>query len=304
MNLHKMRTLALMAASSVPLAACGDGGGGGVASTPPPAASYQTLSQLSGNQSFQTGGIHLTSTQTGAVSNLGASDFGTGTTVTYTAATDTYVLQAPDGTTATFAPGNVTSSQAGAFVRYSSTSASGTDNLILAHPAIGGVSLSYTLIGNWNHIVGSTNQDTIQLAVGGIPTLASDVPRTGNASYTANVAGGGSLGPINQTASGQVTTSSTATFSANFAASSVSTSMTLVNADTLASIGSFNGTGPISSNGPGFGGTLSGTFTGGSSATGSFAGVFAGPQAAELAYGWFVNGTSGTMDGFVWGKKN
>ena len=303
LTMRQAKTLALILASAIPLAACGggDSGGGGVASTPAP--TYKTLDQLSGNQTFQTAGINLTNT-TGTGGNYGTSNFGSGVTVAYTAASDSYLLTAPNGTTATFAPGNVTGSVAGSYVSYSVPYAGGTDMLILSHPAIGGVALSYTLLGNWGHVVNSPSSVTINLAVGGIPTQNADVPRTGTATYTTLITGGGALGPINLVGGTTVSTTSSATFSANFGSNSVTTSLNLVNANTLASIGTFNGNGTISSSGPGFAGTLSGNFPGAVAATGEFSGVFTGPQAAEMGFAWRLNNAGTFMDGFVVGKKN
>ncbi|MEP6868534.1 MAG: hypothetical protein ABJA20_08455 [Novosphingobium sp.] len=87
------------------LAGCGEGGGG-VASTPTPpaAATYTKIVDMAGDRTFQTGGIQY---QTGPGINFTQAQklaFGSGITVAYTAASDSYRLTAPDSTTVTVTP--------------------------------------------------------------------------------------------------------------------------------------------------------------------------------------------------------
>lgn len=56
--MFRFTRFASSAAATMLLASCGGGGGGGsVGSTPTPVYTYKTLDQLSGDQTFQSGGI-------------------------------------------------------------------------------------------------------------------------------------------------------------------------------------------------------------------------------------------------------
>jgi hypothetical protein len=97
---------------------------------------------------------------------------------------------------------------------------------------------------------------------------------------------------------------STANFSADFGAGTVSTSLNLAGAPgsnpagQVANFGSFTGSGAINSGGPGFSGTLTGN-----GANGVFSGGFFGPQAAEVGFGWQLNGSGFSAVGLAGGTK-
>lgn len=96
---------AALAASPLALAACG-GGGGDIASTgtpPPPPATYTKIADMTGNRIFQTSGITY-NTSTNGFTNGTNQAFGSGMTVAYNSATDSYTLTAPDGASQTFGP--------------------------------------------------------------------------------------------------------------------------------------------------------------------------------------------------------
>ncbi|PTS72375.1 hypothetical protein DBR17_19870, partial [Sphingomonas sp. HMWF008] len=162
---------------------------------------------------------------------------------------------------------------------------------------------SYTVVGSWGCFDTTANTGRIRLAVGGAPTIASDMPKTGTATYATGV--GGAALVNGSTISNTLTANSTATFSANFATGSITTALTLAgplsNATSgpITNFGTFNGTGTIASGSPGFTGTISGT-----GASGVFAGAFFGPQAREMGYDWAITGSNFNAVGTVTGVKN
>lgn len=279
------------------LASCGGGDGGGMSSTPPPAV-YKTLAELNGDQTFQSGGI--TGVPNGPeLTNESAIAFGQGVEIKYFAASDTYNLNNGSGLVVEFTPAHVVNRDADTVV-WQKPSGINVDSLSITNPSVNGVKLSYTLLGNWTHFQPS-NSRTYDL-VGGVPTQSGDVPRSGSATYSTNVEGLAAK-------SGSpyfLSDDSTGTFSANFGTNSVSTSLTLagkaLGATTVTTIGNYNGTGTISSTGPGFSGTLTG-----SNASGAFSGAFFGPRGVEAGYTFFLNGTTDTtltVRGALFGKKN
>lgn len=285
------------------LAACG-GGGGDTASTPtPPPATYQTLEQLTGDRTFQSGGIVTDVPPTGPTNGRVAT-FGQGVEIRYFAATDTYSLNNGAGLVVDFGPANVTSTDAvNGSVVYQKPNPNGIDTLTIISPRINSVPLSYTLFGSWFNIRNAAIGQGY-LMVGGIPTQNADVPRTGTATYATAVGAGGRFNNTVYT----FNNTSTATFSANFGSNSVSTSINLIGTQAgppgappgpSVNVGTFNGTGTISATGPGFNGTLSGT-----AGNGVFAGAFFGPRGAEMGYNFFVSGTNLNAQGSVAGRKN
>ncbi|MDH7972319.1 hypothetical protein QH494_09010 [Sphingomonas sp. AR_OL41] len=307
MSIFKMR-LAGSSGAALPalvlLSGCGGGSStGGVASTPTPPASYTKIADMTGNRTFVTGGIQYNSVPNVGFSNAATQAYGAGVTVAYTAASDSYKLTAPDGSTVTFDPSNAQAptpgSNAQTWVKISGTT---RDQFLLAIPSVGGVPLSYTVIGTWSTIDTTTNRALVRLAVGGAPTIASDMPKTGTATYNTSVGGAAVVTgvPVSYTLTGN----STATFSANFGTGAITTSLTLGgtpsngSSTVVTSFGTFNGTGSIAAGGPGFAGTLTGT-----GANGIFSGVFQGPQALEMGYDWSITGTNVTAVGSVVGVK-
>jgi len=286
------------------LAACGGGGttsgGGGVVSTPTP-ASYTKLADMTGDRSFQTAGVqYRVVTDPPAYFAEGATQsFGSGVVIAYTAASDSYKLTAADGSTVTFTPADTITPGAEASLQRLKTNGAINDQLTIFKTAVNGVSLSYLMAGSWVHRDPANNASISRLAIGGSPTIASDMPRSGSATYSTAVNG-------TMLANGTpftLTGSSTATFSADFAANSVATALTLTGVQstgtTVANFGTFSGTGAISSSNSAFTGTLSGT-----GATGVFSGAFFGPQAKEMGYSWFLNAGIVQGAGFVVGVKN
>ncbi|ABD25636.1 hypothetical protein Saro_1191 [Novosphingobium aromaticivorans DSM 12444] len=290
------------AAATMLLASCGGGGGGGsVGSTPTPVYTYKTLDQLSGDQTFQSGGIAGQPASDGRLVQT-TKPFGQGIEIKYFAASDTYNLNDGAGLVAEFAPADVrVVDEAAGAVQYQKVVGSDLNVLTLINPRLNGVPLSYTTIGSWLHLSPSAAATRFYLMVGGVPTQAGDVPRSGSATYTTAVGGGGTFNGTNYNFSAN----STGTFSANFANNTVSTSVHLSglpNGTTVGTpfdAGTYNGTGNISSTGPGFTGTLTGT-----AANGAFSGAFFGPRATEFGYAFYLDGTGTQIQGTMVGKKN
>lgn len=276
-------------ASTLALSACG-GGDGGVASTPPPPpASYTKLADLTGNQTFQSGGIHWTSGPVvggTTISNQGADSFGSGPTFAYAAASDTFTITAPGGAVGVFTAADFNAAQSTATTRvFLKVGPSGQQSLRLTTPTINGVALSYTQFSNFLNASGSTA--TSWISVGGMPTIASDMPKSGTATYSAQTGANILASPPTVSAPFTVyvaTAASTATFSANFGTGAINTSVRLIGApagsSTTTDFGTFSGTGTIASGGPAFSGTFAGTTGAG------FSGAFFGPQALEMGYAY------------------
>ena len=296
-NLTRVALFAL----SLPLAACGGGSGamgGGVVSTPPP--TYSKLANLSGNQTFQAATIHYFGP--GQSSNFSSQKYGSGVTISYTASSDSYTLTAPDGTTdivsssGSSPPVHVTPPP-GTKIFYGPAGA-----FSIATPSVNGVALSYVAIADWEHM-----QNAIQseyFGVYGVPTVASDMPKSGTATYQTSINGGvfpGNVSPYS------LQSQSTATFSANFANGTVATTLNLVGTASFSpsnlNLGSFSGTGTIDAGGPGFSGTLASAASNPYTGSGAFSGAFFGPQATEMGYAWYLSGGNFTAQGTVVGKK-
>jgi hypothetical protein len=150
-------------------------------------------------------------------------------------------------------------------------------NLRTAPAAGAPLTLSYVTFGKWTHTDTVANRTREASVVAGFATPVADMPRTGSATYQTIVSasmlahgpGAGSF-PFSDV-------TGTATFSANFANSSVNTALSLP-------AGTFSGPGTITENR--FAGTFTSTspyFTGG-----HFAGGFFGPTAQEMGYSFNI----------------
>jgi hypothetical protein len=282
-------------ASSLFLSGCG--GSGDVASTPAP--TYTKLANLSGNQTFQSAGISFTVANSQPF-GYSSQKYGSGVVIAYTASSDSFTLTAPDGTTDTFSstapPPPGFSPPPNTVVLFGSLS-----TFSITAPVVNGVALSYTAIGNWNRI--QNGVQTLYFAVSGVPTIVSDMPRSGTATYQTSV--GGTAFALGGSTPRSLQANSTATFSANFGAGTVATTLNLVGAglnQPPVDFGSYSGTGTITSGGPGFSGTLASAASNPISATGEFSGAFFGPQASEMGFGWYLTGGIGAQ-GIITGTK-
>jgi hypothetical protein len=279
-----------LAAIIFTLSACG-GSNDGVAVTPPPApppppppATYVKIDDLTGTQVFQTATIKY-NVVAGVRQNYESQNFGAGSTITYNATNDSFIITPVGGAAVTFTQANldpattIPPGQLG-FIN-------GTSRLFYITPgAATGVPLSYTRLGSFNTVAanGSIN---VELLVGGVPTIRSDLPTTGTANYTTGIGGTANLGGTNYS----LANNSTATFSANFATGAINLGFALggkINPTApRVDLGTATGTGTISSATSGF----SGLFTSGTNVTsGLFTGSFFGPQAAEIGFNFQLAG--------------
>jgi hypothetical protein len=173
-----------------------------------------------------------------------------------------------------------------------------------------GVTLTYVQWHTWlrySYPDASTTTPSsiaVDVMVNGFETPPADMPRSGSATYDTVVDGSAiSQGKI-FTLHDSPTGPSTATFGANFAAGTVSTTIAFQGREPGSNgpatvFGNASGTGNITSNGSAFSGILSGVGL----TTGSFTGGFFGPQAAEMGYAFFFDGGGYTAVGTVLGKK-
>ena len=308
------------AAALLSLAACGGGSSTGVSPItpspvpPPPTYSALPLSQAATFATI-TSKVSISGPATGsgtvAFEAAGTASSSNAVTVGYDPATQTYTLT--DGAISqTFGPADGLTPAGGSYSK-SSDYLTIYSNVTAPLPATALVQLTYLSYGFWSHGLNTAGEKRQTWFLFGYPTLASDMPRTGTATYSAKVAGGFMNG-IDATGRGgsQLSVMGTATFSADFGAGSVTTGLNLIHSDLGSEfpVGTFSGTGNITS----ATGQFSGSFTSTDSPfSGTFNGGFFGPQAKEMGYGFFLSGHQanvgmGGMDwkinGVVVGTKN
>jgi hypothetical protein len=273
-----------LAAIIFTLSACG-GGNDGIAVTPPPApppppppATYVKIDDLTGTQVFQTASLKYNVSASG-LQNFESQNFGTGSTITYNADNDSFIITPVGGAAVTFTQANLDplATNPPAVIGF----VNGTNRLFYISPGAGtSVPLSYTRLGSFISAAanGSAN---VELLVGGVPTIRTDLPTTGTANYTTGIDGSAKLNGINYS----LFNNSTATFSANFATGAINLGFALGGTTNATAprvdLGTATGTGTISSATSGF----SGLFASGTNVTsGLFTGSFFGPQAAEIGF--------------------
>jgi hypothetical protein len=291
------------------LSGCGGGSGGGVNSAPPPPPPppvYNSFGNLTTDQQVSLSGVTFsrtdtittTSTIVGATT-VTARPFSEGSlSITYNAATNGYTIRS--GTNSqTFAPADIRPNleiNGPAFVNYGRADGpDGAVNAILSiyRPAGGGgdVALTYTTLAQWARVnddppsgTPTTRRSDSFWGVGGFPTLASDMPRTGGATYNGPLRGTYVQGTTIDSITGQVSLFS------DFAAGTVKTDLYLnrIGFSTLV----VGGTGTIQ--GVRFSGNLNdGAYTG------VFDGGFFGPQAAEMGLSFTISDNAGPQIGGV-----
>jgi hypothetical protein len=252
--------------------------------------------------------------------------FGNTVTIGFNAASSTYTINAPNNTVLNFGPADLLTT---------TTNPANTNPKVISYavkvgtqvssqfdiytPVAGGVDLTYTRVGSGSLITNpGTAGQTIDIISGvfGVPTIASDMPTTGSATYSkVTIDGVANIFPPSVTPqqSGGLLyylTGSTATFSANFATGAIQTQLNLVHSTppgfpatvTYPTLGpaALTGTGSITSGTSAFTGTIG---AGGPYSNGAFTGQFFGPQAAEFGYNFALtstttgNGAFGTVTG-------
>ncbi len=292
-----------LAAIIFTLSACG-GGNNGVAIAPPPApppppppATYVKIDDLTGTNVFQTATIKYNEAA-GVLQNFESQNFGAGSTITYNATNDSFIITPVGGTAVTFTQANL--DPATTIPPRQLGFLNGTNRLFYIIPgAATGVPLSYTRLGSFNTVAanGSIN---VELFVGGVPTIRTDLPATGTANYTTGIGGRANFNGTDYS----LLNNSTATFSANFATGAINLGFALggkINPTApRVDLGTATGTGTISSATSGF----SGLFTSGTNVTsGLFNGAFFGPQAAEIGFNFQLAGPNFTAVGQGAGVK-
>lgn len=305
---HKLAS-ACACVALLSLASCGGGGGsssGPVSGTPTPSPSptpsptptptppsYQTLSQLQGDRTFETASVTYTITSSGTtpgpITAPSAQAFGSGTQIKYLATPDTITFTAPGGTpTVTVQQTAFTIPQAGIKQWFVPNNNNPTDVITLFDPTG-----NYAFSGTWANIVGSTA--TYRLAVAGIPTVAGDFP-AGTVTYSIRMGGSsraaGTGTPVDSTRS-------LGTLQINYAARTGTFSVPLIGVNSAA-LGTLTGSITLAASGNGFTGTT--TYNG---VNGQVSGAVFGPQAVEIAFNvGLSDGTGNSLVGQGGGTKN
>lgn len=223
--------------------------------------------------------------------------------VVYDSATGTYTVRdtGNPAVTTTFAPANITSSDA-SFTNYSKTSGSNVNTLRLlnksgANPTI---ALTHVQYGHWRRSstasgVTSTNDTYV---VFGARTPGAAMPTTGGATYTTHLDGT----YVNK--NGVYAVSGTGGLSADFVTRTISYDATLAGiregGGTNIAFGTLTGSGSLSTAGASFNGT--GT-TNGSGYKLDVNGHFYGPAAQEVGGIFRLTGNNGNGTGALVGKQ-
>lgn len=240
---------------------------------------------------------------TSAASGSGT-DFGGGVSLAYNAATGAYTVRDANGLTQSFAPSDITGSNA-AITAYNKTSGSVSDDLVLFNPGASNsrMALSYVSYGAWQRVTdnGATLDVTEQFFVYGIRQAANQ-PSTGSGSYTTIVDG------LWTNPNGVYSLAGTSSFTADFGARTVATTIDLAGTNVVTNaplaFGRFDGTGAIAALGGGFSGTFAqvGAAGDGNVYTGGFKGAFFGPAGQEVGYTFSLTAPGGAATGAVVGK--
>jgi len=288
--MHRPLIFSIVAASL----ALGGCGGGGVGSTPSPTPtptasnSFPLFAGLSGTTTFTPAFLTDPTCCDPSVRTSGL-------TLTYDPRADSYTISL-DGVTKSYGPSNLQSD-----ARSDSFSFGIFNDSSLTFRTIrsGNVDLTYTKVADWRRYYNPNFTD--EVFVLGVATSPSQMPRTGTATYsnlTIESEYDDFFGPnvANQ--------NSTGTFTADFAAGTVATTLdlrTLNSPDTP--LITLTGTGTIASGSNLFAGNLGGVSTGPRSAavSGTFSGAFYGPGAAEMGLVFSAAGGTASQPVSVYG---
>ncbi|MDE2597904.1 MAG: hypothetical protein KGL44_13600 [Sphingomonadales bacterium] len=277
------------------LAACG----GSVASTPaptitpappPPATPVNaSLTAPLKSETFNALTARATGTETPtSIRNATASLQGTASTISYDAATNTYVFSNPAASASGAGPDRVAIVAAGPDCYATACTVSGT--------AIGsfmrrggdvtnanGFLYTYVAYANWHSeaAAGSDHNMTMNMAVFGATTPASGVPVSGTASYKLDLRGNQMTGPLGTSAGRAILPSfgGNGTASVDFAAATYTMTGDMGGVLSQAAT-TFSSSGKLSAGANGFAGNFS--FADSGAFTGALQGWFFGPAAQEL----------------------
>jgi len=259
--------------------------------TPTPTFAYQTLDQLTGDQTFQSAGVTYVGVGTPTISTLA---FGSGLVISYDAEADNITLTAPGGVPqVTFNEANATMPAANV-LRWD-LGGSGPPNIV----TLIGTGTGYSFLGSW--IIGDgPGQPRAYLVTGGVPTLAGDMPTSGTVIYTLGVGGalvrGGVTSSVDSAASSGTLT---VTFSATGGTGTIS--IPLKETGTGVSLGTLTGTITITQGSNAFTGQVQ--VTGVTNSSTAIAGAFFGPQAQEMGGAFALEGADNGYVGQAFGSK-
>lgn len=233
-------------------------------------------------------------------------------TSTYTKTATGFTLTLPSGSAVTYntTAGNpqVTGTQ-----EFTNTLTGGTNRVETTLTNGAASTLTYSTYGTWVEESSTSIPLTVGTLIAGVATTTAQMPTTGTATYSGNATG---IALNSVTSAAATIESGTVALSANFAANSLTGS---ISAMVTRSIGNENGpAGTI--NGLTFsGGTISGNSFSGTAAaaaatgtptvlitgaTGTFGGKFYGPAAAEALGSFNLTGTGINVFGVFGTKKN
>lgn len=315
------RRLAFLSSICALLCACG-GGGDGVSSVPAPPSSSgnASLTDLRVSQDFA-GHIgmatyKLSRDTSGVVREPGPTSSSmtviSETQIRYDARTQSYALIGTLMGSSTFGPGQELASSA-ASTAYRRVAGNQQDDLVLFKPGSGNpeMALTYASYGAWQRIAdnGATLAIDTSFFTYGVETKASEMPKTGSATYQTKIDGqfADNRGVFVLTGDSQ--------FEANFATGAVNFTMNpkgrnVVNGS-LADFGRLMLTGRISTPSQSYQGNEFYAETGRTGEyTANLNGAFYGPGASEMAatfvmgHGTATPGGEGLGAGAVVGKKN
>lgn len=289
------------------LSACGGGGGGGgVASTPAPTpaqtnaslASLQFSEDFSGNAALIR---YSLSRSTGGASQRFPEE-NTAARVHYDASARTYTLIGTSLAEVAFGPSDRDAGSSNNTITiYTKTTDLRQRTLALFNPGSANpeLALTYASYGGLQVITDNGSNLDVNTAffTFGVKTAASDMPRTGSASYSTKIDGQFADG------TGAYIVGGSSSFSADFAAGTINFTMDPVGQNVVTglpkSLGSHSINGSITS-GNEFGGQTSSVGTYNS----SLRGYFYGPAAAEIGGTFTISGGGGAGAGALVGKKD
>lgn len=288
------------------VAACGGGSTGASVSPamtqppPPPPQNNTSLATLQYSETFQIASavmsLDLTlggqgSNQTFASGNVSAS-----TTLSYNSDTDSFTLRIVQGDAnyqQTFTPFDIDLASTDAnFTVYEKNN----DLFIYLNPHAPILDLEYVTLGAWASPDGSTLHDvTFGYGAGGVQTPDDNMPSTGTASFTGEIAGTGITKPLGVL----YLIAGTIDIDADFATGTVTSTVTVLREDYLtAQIYApylFESVGSIASGTNLFGGTINSLD--GSNLTGRLDGAFFGPSANEVGGSFRASNANDDMVG-------
>lgn len=297
-------------AAGMMVAACGGGDGGGINSTPTPSAqANSTLVDLQYSERFTATGadVRFSVAPSGAAtlpSFSGGTLTGTTypTTVSYDSAVQAYTVTNADRETLKFLDTDRLPAESNATITvYEKKNGSTTDNLVLFNTGASNptISLTYSTYGAWQHIEQVANGIDVRTAfyTFGIKTKASDMPRSGSASYQTTLDGQFA------SASGVYALSGDSDLIADFGAGTVGFTMNPIGQNifdgSIKTFGTLAGNGNINFDASSF--SAQNSLGQGYNVT--LRGGFYGPQANEIGAIFLLSDNGGAGSGAIVGKR-